>query len=69
LEPPAALFAQAAREGETVALEQAAALTCLDAFAALGCDGKLFLNFSAGTILKLASERERARQFLGRARV
>ncbi|OXH86089.1 hypothetical protein CA831_25140, partial [Burkholderia multivorans] len=37
LEPPAALFAQAAREGETIALEQAAALTCLDAFAALGC--------------------------------
>ncbi|ONQ24351.1 diguanylate cyclase, partial [Burkholderia cenocepacia] len=69
LEPPAALFAQAAREGETIALERAAALTCLDAFAALGCDGKLFLNFSAGTILTLASERERTRQFLGRARV
>ncbi|MBY4669007.1 EAL domain-containing protein, partial [Burkholderia contaminans] len=42
LEPPAALFAQAAREGETIALEQAAAHTCLDAIAALGCDGKLF---------------------------
>ena len=69
LEPPAALFAQAAREGETIALEQAAARTCLDAFAALGCDGKLFLNFSAGTILKLASERERARQLLVRARI
>ncbi|RQZ08567.1 phosphodiesterase [Burkholderia sp. Bp9031] len=69
LEPPAALFAQAARDGTTVALEQAAALTCLDAFAALGCDGKLFLNFSAGTIEQLARERERARQLLGRARV
>ena len=69
LEAPAALFAQAAREGATIALEQAAALTCLDAFAALGCDGKLFLNFSAGAILQLAIERERARQFLGRARI
>ncbi len=69
LEPPAALFAQAAREGETIALEQAAALTCLDAFAALGCDGKLFLNFSAGTILQLARERERVRQRLVRARI
>ncbi|HDR9780097.1 TPA: EAL domain-containing protein, partial [Burkholderia cepacia ATCC 25416] len=69
LETPAALFAQAARDGETIALEQAAALTCLDAFAALGCDGKLFLNFSAGTILQLARERERARQRLDRARV
>ncbi|MGU7813942.1 EAL domain-containing protein [Burkholderia sp. AW49-1] len=69
LETPAALFAQAARDGATVALEQAAALTCLDAFAALGCDGKLFLNFSANTILQLARERERARQLLGRARV
>ncbi|OXH88643.1 diguanylate cyclase, partial [Burkholderia multivorans] len=38
-------------------------------FAALGCDGKLFLNFSAGTILQLARERERARMLLGRARV
>ncbi|WP_175910577.1 phosphodiesterase [Burkholderia sp. BCC1640] len=69
LETPAALFAQAARDGATVALEQAAALTCLDAFAALGCDGKLFLNFSANTILQLARERARARQLLGRARV
>ena len=69
LEPPAALFAQAARDGTTIALEQAAALACLDAFAALGCDGKLFLNFSAGTIVQLVRERERARQLLGRAGV
>ncbi|MBR8300646.1 EAL domain-containing protein [Burkholderia dolosa] len=69
LEQPVALFAQAARDGATVALEQAAALTCLDAFAALGCDGKLFLNFSAGTIVQLARERERARLLLGRAGV
>jgi diguanylate cyclase (GGDEF)-like protein len=69
LEPPAALFAQAARDGATIALEQAAALACLDAFAALRCDGKLFLNFSAGTIVQLARERERVRQRLGRARI
>ncbi|WP_017334470.1 EAL domain-containing protein [Burkholderia stagnalis] len=69
LEPPAALFAQAAREGETVALEHAAALTCLDAFAALGCDGKLFLNFSAGAIVQLAREREHARVLLERAQI
>ncbi|TCW81376.1 diguanylate cyclase [Burkholderia sp. SRS-46] len=69
LEAPAALFAQAAREGETLALEHAAALTCLDAFAALGCDGKLFLNFSAGAIVQLAREREHARTLLERAQI
>ncbi|AOJ75764.1 EAL domain-containing protein [Burkholderia ubonensis] len=69
LELPAALFAQAAREGATIALEHAAAITCLDAFAALGCDGKLFLNFSAGAILALAREREHARMLLERAQI
>ncbi|HDR8920643.1 TPA: EAL domain-containing protein [Burkholderia vietnamiensis] len=69
LEAPNALFAQAARDGATIALEQAAALTCIDAFAGLGCDGKLFLNFSARTIVQLARERERARQLLARAGV
>ncbi|KWC95831.1 diguanylate cyclase [Burkholderia ubonensis] len=69
LETPAALFAQAAREGTTIALEHAAAITCLDAFAALGCDGKLFLNFSAGAILALAHEREHARMLLERAQI
>ncbi|KVO51326.1 diguanylate cyclase [Burkholderia ubonensis] len=69
LETPAALFAQAAREGATIALELAAAITCLDAFAALGCDGKLFLNFSAGAILALAREREHARMLLERAQI
>ncbi|WP_431820681.1 EAL domain-containing protein [Burkholderia sp. F1] len=69
LEPPAALFAQAAREGTTIALEHAAAITCLDAFAALGCDGKLFLNFSAGAILQLARERKHARTLLERAQI
>ncbi|CAN0623898.1 Diguanylate cyclase/phosphodiesterase [Burkholderia multivorans] len=67
LESPAALFAQAAREGATVALEHAAAATCIDAFAALGCDGKLFLNFSAAAILALTRERGRARALLARA--
>ncbi|KVZ26676.1 diguanylate cyclase [Burkholderia ubonensis] len=69
LETPAALFAQAAREGATIVLEHAAAITCLDAFAALGCDGKLFLNFSAGAILALAREREHARMLLERAQI
>ncbi|KVT32884.1 EAL domain-containing protein [Burkholderia ubonensis] len=69
LETPAALFAQAAREGATIALEHAAAITCLDAFAALGCDGKLFLNFSAGAILALAREREHAYTLLERAQI
>ncbi|KVU75091.1 diguanylate cyclase [Burkholderia ubonensis] len=69
LETPAALFAQAARDGATIALEHAAAITCLDAFAALGCDGKLFLNFSAGAILALAREREHARMLLERAQI
>ncbi|KVX90428.1 diguanylate cyclase [Burkholderia ubonensis] len=69
LETPAALFALAAREGATIALEHAAAITCLDAFAALGCDGKLFLNFSAGAILALAREREHARMLLERAQI
>ncbi|KVS36620.1 EAL domain-containing protein [Burkholderia ubonensis] len=69
LETPAALFAQAAREGASIALEHAAAITCLDAFAALGCDGKLFLNFSAGAILALAREREHARMLLERAQI
>ncbi|KVP80790.1 EAL domain-containing protein [Burkholderia ubonensis] len=69
LETPAALFAQAAREGATIALEHAAAITCLDAFAALGYDGKLFLNFSAGAILALAREREHARMLLERAQI
>ncbi|AOI71692.1 EAL domain-containing protein [Burkholderia ubonensis] len=69
LETPAALFAQAAREGATIALEHAAAITCLDAFAALGCDGKLFLNFSAGAILALAREREHVCTLLERAQI
>ncbi|KUZ80360.1 EAL domain-containing protein [Burkholderia ubonensis] len=69
LETPAALFAQAAREGATIALEHAAAITCLDAFAALGCDGKLFLNFSAGAILALARGREHVCTLLERAQI
>ncbi|KVV47639.1 diguanylate cyclase [Burkholderia ubonensis] len=69
LETPAALFAQAARDGATIALEHAAAITCLNAFAALGCDGKLFLNFSAGAILALAREREHVYTLLERAQI
>lgn len=50
LEAPFALFAQALAEGCTIELERAAARTCIEAFARLDFDGKLFLNFSAGEI-------------------
>ncbi|MFL9855069.1 phosphodiesterase [Paraburkholderia madseniana] len=54
LETPFALFSQALAEGCALELEQAAARTCIDAFAKLDFDGKLFLNFSAGAIRQLA---------------
>lgn len=57
-EAPYALFAQAAAEGSVIALERAAAQTCIEAFAKLGYDGKLFLNFSAGAIRLLADHRD-----------
>lgn len=66
LESPGALFAQAAHEGLSVGLEHAAAETCVAAFAALGCEGKLFLNFSADAIVSLGQTRERAAELLGR---
>ncbi|MGF6753067.1 EAL domain-containing protein [Paraburkholderia sp. GAS42] len=55
LEAPYALFAQAAAEGCAIALERAAARTCIEAFARLECEGKLFLNFSADAIHDLAA--------------
>jgi EAL domain-containing protein (putative c-di-GMP-specific phosphodiesterase class I)/GGDEF domain-containing protein len=58
LEAPFALFSQASAEGCALELEQAAARICIDAFAKLGCDGKLFLNFSAGAIRQLAETRD-----------
>ncbi|ACC69344.1 phosphodiesterase [Paraburkholderia phymatum] len=58
LETPYALFAQAAAEGSVIALERAAAHTCIEAFARLKCECKLFLNFSAGAIRQLADERD-----------
>ncbi|MDE1004727.1 MAG: phosphodiesterase [Paraburkholderia fungorum] len=58
LEAPFALFSQALAEGCTLELEQAAARTCIDAFARLDFDGKLFLNFSAGAIRRLAEARD-----------
>jgi EAL domain-containing protein (putative c-di-GMP-specific phosphodiesterase class I)/GGDEF domain-containing protein len=58
LEAPLALFSQALAEGCTLDLEQAAARTCIDAFAKLDFDGKLFLNFSAGAIRQLAEARD-----------
>ncbi|TAL96850.1 MAG: phosphodiesterase [Paraburkholderia sp.] len=58
LEAPHALFAQAAAEGCAIALERAAARTCIEAFARLECEGKLFLNFSAGAIHALADASE-----------
>jgi EAL domain-containing protein (putative c-di-GMP-specific phosphodiesterase class I)/GGDEF domain-containing protein len=58
LESPSALFHRAAQEGMSTELEHAAARTCIAAFAKLGCDGKLFLNFSAEAILKLGETRD-----------
>src|SRR5258708_11133836 len=58
LEMPFALFRRAETEGSTIRLERAAARTCLDAFAKLNCEGKLFLNFSAGAIHHLAEAQE-----------
>ncbi|MPW19529.1 EAL domain-containing protein [Paraburkholderia sp. CNPSo 3157] len=58
LETPYALFAQAEAEGSVIALERAAARTCIEAFAQLGYEGKLFVNFSAGAIRQLADNRD-----------
>ncbi|WP_027211627.1 EAL domain-containing protein [Burkholderia sp. WSM2232] len=58
LEAPFALFSQALAEGCTIELEQAAARACIEAFARLGYDGKLFLNFSAGALRRLAEAPE-----------
>ncbi|MFL9864065.1 phosphodiesterase [Paraburkholderia fungorum] len=58
LETPFALFSQALVEGYALELEQAAARTCIEAFARLDFDGKLFLNFSAGAIRQLAEARD-----------
>ncbi len=69
LETPFALFAQAAAEGSVIALERAAAHACVEAFAQLGCAGKLFLNFSAGAIRQLADARDETLALLRRAGV
>jgi EAL domain-containing protein (putative c-di-GMP-specific phosphodiesterase class I)/GGDEF domain-containing protein len=53
LETPAALFARALEEGCTTSLEHAAARACIEAFARLGCHGKLFLNFSAAALRQI----------------
>ena len=58
LETPFALFSQALAEGSAIELERAAARTCIEAFAKLEFDGKLFLNFSAGAIRQFAEERD-----------
>ena len=58
LETPFALFALANAEGRVLELERAAALICVQAFAQSACDGKLFLNFSAGALRQLAEARE-----------
>jgi EAL domain-containing protein (putative c-di-GMP-specific phosphodiesterase class I) len=58
LEAPFALFSQALAEGCAIELERAAARGCIEAFASLEIDGKLFLHFSAGAIRQLAAARE-----------
>ena len=55
LEAPAALFAQANAAGCTTALERAAGAACIEAFARLGCAGKLFLNFSADALCEITA--------------
>ncbi len=54
LEMPDALFGQAAVEGCTLVLEQVAAMTCIEAYARLGCAERLFINFSAGAIEQIS---------------
>lgn len=66
LESPGVLFAQAAREGLSVALEHAAARRCITEFARLGCEGKLFLNFSAEALVALGETRDRTIAWLQR---
>ena len=66
LESPEALLRQAAHEGLSVALEHAAARTCVTAFAGLGCDGKLFLNFGAEALVALGNARQRTIDWLQR---
>ncbi|MEA3121135.1 MAG: hypothetical protein QOH33_676, partial [Paraburkholderia sp.] len=66
LESPGALFEHAAREGVTIELELEAAAICAANFAAAGCEGKLFLNFSAEAIASLGRTREHAADWLGR---
>ncbi|MCG5077350.1 EAL domain-containing protein [Paraburkholderia tagetis] len=55
LESPAALFAHANAAGCTTALERAAGAACIEAFARLGCAGKLFLNFSAEALCEITA--------------
>jgi EAL domain-containing protein (putative c-di-GMP-specific phosphodiesterase class I)/GGDEF domain-containing protein len=66
LESPGALFGQAASEGQSIALEHAAARTCIAAFTDLRCEGKLFLNFSADALVALGPSRERTLEWLRR---
>ncbi|RKP49342.1 EAL domain-containing protein [Trinickia fusca] len=66
LEAPGPLFDQAIREGLSVELEHAAARTCVAQFAKLGCEGKLFLNFSAAALAALVHTREETVAWLRR---
>ena len=66
IETPGALFARAAREGQSIALEHAAARACVAAFADLRFDGKLFLNFSAHALVALGDTWERTADWLRR---
>ncbi|MFC7632132.1 EAL domain-containing protein [Paraburkholderia humisilvae] len=69
LEAPFALFAQALAEDAVIPLEHAAAHACIEAFARLDYDGKLFLNFSAGAIRQLADARDETFALLRRSGV
>lgn len=58
LESATALFMQARAEGLSNALEYAAARICMTAFAALGYDAKLAINFSADALYDLGASRD-----------
>jgi diguanylate cyclase (GGDEF)-like protein len=57
-ESPAALFAQAAHERCSIALERAAARACIAAFDPLARSGQLFINLSAAAIESAVSARD-----------
>jgi EAL domain-containing protein (putative c-di-GMP-specific phosphodiesterase class I) len=69
LEMPHALFARASEEGCAIGLERAAARTCIEAFARLGGEGKLFLNFGAEVLQQIVVDLDCAHNLLRKFRI